>query len=297
MNIDFNLYFIFYTVAKYGNITKAAEELFVSQPSVTQSIKALESQIGATLFIRTKKGVTLTEEARVLYKFVEEGINYIQNGEKKFQELMNLQEGTLKIGASTTVTQHVLLPYIQKFKNLYPNISISITNHLTSDLVNLLRNGTVDILALNLPTKDAPDLTITPFLEVHDIFAVGRDQKEVSLKEQIFSDLKKYDFIFQKKPSNTRGFLDAWLNEEKIDIDPKFEVVSFNLVKDMTKISMGIGYLTKEFVEEDLSKGNLFELRTKPQIPSREIGLVTLRNNYPSFAARAFMDIILEKNE
>lgn len=295
MNIDLNLYYVFYTVAKYGNITKAAEELYVSQPSVTQSIKSLENQIGATLFVRTKKGVNLTEEARVLYKFVEEGIHYIQNGEKKFQELMNLQEGTLKIGASTTVTEHVLLPYLQKFQSLYPNISISITNHLTSDLVKLLRNGSVDILALNLPTKEALDLNITPFLEVHDIFAIGKQKKELSKRELTFDELKTVEFIFQKKPSNTRAFLDEWLIKEGIEIEPKFEVVSFNLVKDMTQIGMGIGYLTREFVERELKDGSLFELTTNPKVPSREIGLVTLKNSYPSFAARAFIDLILKK--
>ena len=151
MNIDFNLYYIFYVTAKNQNITKAAEELYVSQPSVTQAIKSLEKQIGATLFIRTKKGVKLTEEASILYEFIKEGITYIKNGENKFQELMNLQEGTLKIGASTTVTENVLVPYLQKFKELYPKISISIINHLTTDLIKLLRNGSVDLLILNLP--------------------------------------------------------------------------------------------------------------------------------------------------
>lgn len=297
MNIDLNLYYVFYIVAKYGNITRAAEELFVSQPSVTQSIKSLENQIGATLFIRTKKGVNLTEEAKVLFKFVEEGIHYIENGEKKFQELMELEEGTLKIGASTTVTEHVLLPYLQEFQKRYPKIAISITNHLTSDLVRLLRNGTVDILALNLPTKEAPDLDITPFLEVHDIFAVGKDKKELVKTEKNFQDLTTEEFIFQKRPSNTRAFLDSWLEKEQLGISPKFEVVSFNLVKDMTKIGMGIGYLTKEFVREELSKGELFELKTSPKVPSREIGIVTLKNIYPSFAARAFIDLILEKDK
>ena len=158
MNLDLNLYRIFYVVAKKGNITKAAEELFISQPAVTQAIHSLENQIGATLFIRAKKGVTLTEEAKVLFQFVESGLNYIQNGENKFRELMNVESGTLKIGASTTVTQHVLLKYLDIFREKYPNVNISIINDLTSDLVKLLREGSVDLLILNLPTKDFKDI-------------------------------------------------------------------------------------------------------------------------------------------
>lgn len=296
MNIDLNLYYIFYVVAKYQNITRAAEELYVSQPSVTQAIHSLEKQIGATLFVRTKKGVILTEEAKVLYDFIKEGITYIRNGEKKFQDLMNLEEGTLKIGASTTVTQHVLLPYIQKFQEKYPNISISITNHLTNDLINLLRNGSVDLIILNLPMKDQADLDITSFLTVHDILVVGKKYKNMSKGIYNFNHLEDKKFIFQKKPSNTRTFLDEWLVKEKIEIKPKFEVVSFNLVKDMTKIGMGIGYVTKEFVQEELEKNELYEVKTNPAIPSREIGIATLKNTLPSFAARSFIDMILKKD-
>lgn len=297
MNIDLNLYYIFYVVAKYQNITKAAEELYVSQPSVTQAIHSLEKQIGANLFVRTKKGVILTSEAKVLYDFIQEGITYIRNGEKKFQELMKLQNGTLRIGASTTVTQHVLLPYLQEYQEKYPNISISITNHLTADLIRLLHNGTVDLLILNLPMKNYNDLEIIPFIEVQDILAVGKNMSSLAKEKVKFTNLINENFIFQKLPSNTRSFLDQWLEGENIKIIPKFEVVSFNLVRDMTKIGMGIGYVTKEFVLEELKKKELFEVNISPSIPKRSIGIVTLKKNFPSFAARAFIDLILDKKK
>ncbi len=297
MNIDLNLYHIFHTVAKFGSITKAAEELYVSQPAVTQGIKTLENLIGATLFIRTKKGVTLTEEAKVLYNYIDEGITYIKNGETKFQELMNLQDGTLKIGASTTITQHILLPYLEKFTNQFPNINVSITNHLTTDLIKLLRNGTVDLLILNLPTLEHLDLQIIPFTEVQDIFAVGKKLKRLSEKEQQLKNLSKEDFIFQKNPSNTRTYLNNFLLKEKIIILPKYDVVSFNLVKDMTKIGMGIGYLTKEFILNEINNKELYIIKTKPTIPPRQIGLVTLKKNIPSFASRSFINLILENNK
>ncbi len=292
MNIDFNLYYIFYVTAKNQNITKAAEELYVSQPSVTQAIKSLEKQIGATLFIRTKKGVKLTEEASILYEFIKEGITYIKNGENKFQELMNLQEGTLKIGASTTVTENVLVPYLQKFKELYPKISISIINHLTTDLIKLLRNGSVDLLILNLPTKETNDLKIIPFYEVHDTFMVGKKYQHLIKNKWDIKDLASSDFIFQRNPSNTRQFLDQWLKKENILINPKLEVVSFHLVKNLTKVGMGIGYLTKEFVMTEIENKELFVLPTTQKIPSRKIGIVTLKNNIPSFAARQFLNLI-----
>ncbi|MCM1052546.1 MAG: LysR family transcriptional regulator [Ruminococcus sp.] len=296
MNIDLNLYYTFYIVAKYQNITKAAEELYISQPAVTQSIKTLESNIGATLFIRTKKGVTLTEEAKVLYTYIEEGITYIKNGENKFKDLMFLQDGTLKIGASTTVTEHILLPYLKEYTTTYPNINISITNHLTEDLIKLLRNGTVDLLILNLPTTNHPDLKIIPFKEVHDIIAVGPKYKSLIKKDHNIQDLLTKDFIFQKLPSNTRKFLNEYLSANNINITPKYDVVSFSLVKNLTKIGLGLGYLTKEFIKTEIKNNELFPLKVKPEIPSREIGIVTLKKSIPSFATRSFIDLILNKN-
>jgi len=293
-NIDLNLYRIFYVVAKRGNITKAAEELYISQPAVTQAIHSLENQIGATLFIRAKKGVTLTEEAKVLYQFVESGLSYIKNGENKFKELMNIESGTLKIGASTTVTQHVLLDYLDVFQDSYPNVSISITNDLTQNLVKLLREGSVDLLILNLPTKEYKDIEITPFLEVHDTFMVGKRKKDL-VNDKLDLDNLKEDFIFQKSPSNTRKFLDNWLNDNNIDINPKYDVVSFNLVKDMTRMGLGIGYITKEFAKKELDSGELFELDINPKVPTRHIGIATLKDMVPSFAAREFINIILKE--
>ena len=294
MNIDLNLYRIFYVVAKKGNITKAAEELYISQPAVTQAIHSLESQIGAPLFIRAKKGVTLTEEAKVLFQFVESGLNYIYNGENKFKELMNIESGTLKIGASTTVTQHVLLEYLDIFQDKYPNVSISITNNLTQELVKLLREGTVDLLIVNLPMKEYKDIEIVPFMEVHDTFMVGKRKKDLVNNKMDLNKIED-DFIFQKAPSNTRNFLNKWLSDNNIDINPKYDVVSFNLVKDMTKMGLGIGYITREFAKKELESGELFELDITPIVPSRQIGIATLKNMIPSFATRSFIDIILNK--
>lgn len=294
INIDLNLYKIFYVVAKRGNITKAAEELFISQPAVTQAIHSLESQIGAPLFIRAKKGVTLTEEAKVLFQFVESGLNYIKNGENKFKELMNIESGTLKVGASTTITQHILLKYLDFFRNKYPNINISITNDLTLNLVKLLREGSVDLLILNLPTKEYKDIDVVPFLEVHDTFMVGKRKKDLINSTLDLKNINN-EFIFQKYPSNTRTFLNNYLNDNNINITPRYEVVSFSLVKDMTKMGLGIGYITKEFAEEEIQSGELFELNYKNKVPPRQIGLATLNNIIPSFAAKEFINIILNE--
>ena len=145
MNINFELYRIFYVVANNGNITKASEELNISQPAVSKSIKNLEDQLGGPLFVRTKRGVILTEEGKEFYEYIKHAMEYINNAENKFTDLINLETGCIKIGVSTTLTKEFLLPYLEKFHELYPKIDIQIMTYLTSDLIPKLRNGLIDL--------------------------------------------------------------------------------------------------------------------------------------------------------
>ena len=182
-DIDLNLYKVFYTVATVGNITKAAEELYISQPAVTKAIHTLETNLGGVLFIRTKKGVTLTEEGKVLLGYVKNILTEARNAENKFNSLIKLEEGKIRIGASATVSKHFLMPYIAEFHRMYPNIDIEITNELTINLVSDLRNGYVDFLVTNLPTKEALDMDITVCAKLHDTFAVSESYLEKEDKE------------------------------------------------------------------------------------------------------------------
>ena len=122
MNINLELYKIFYVVASHLNITKASKELMISQPAISKSIKTLENQLGGTLFIRTKRGVNLTEEGKIFYNYVKDAMTIINNAENKFKDLINLETGTIRIGISQTLTKHFLLPYLEIFHKTYPKI-------------------------------------------------------------------------------------------------------------------------------------------------------------------------------
>ena len=136
MNINFELYRIFYVVANHSNITKASEELNISQPAISKSIKNLEDQLGGNLFIRTKRGVTLTEEGKEFYNYIKQAMEYINNAEKKFTNLINLETGCIKIGINTTLTKEFLLPFLEEFHSLYPKIDIQIITGLTTELIS-----------------------------------------------------------------------------------------------------------------------------------------------------------------
>lgn len=296
-DIDLNLYKVFYVVATVGNITKASEQLYISQPAVTKSIKQLENSLGGKLFVRTKKGVKLTDEGNVLLKYVKNILEEAKNAENKFNSLMKLEEGKIHIGASATVTKHFLMKYIKKFHQMYPNIEIEITNELTTNLVKDLRNGYVDFLVTNLPMKDYLDLDIKVCAHLHDTFACSQQYMKDTGKIYTLEKLVKYKTIAQKQPSNTRSFLNKYMEDNNIEFNPDIEIVSYNLVVEFTKAGFGIGYVTREFVMQELENKDIYEVKVTPTIPSRELGIITLKNNALSYAASKFIELIVNDSK
>lgn len=296
MNIDFELYRVFYTVANHGNITKASEELNISQPAISKSIKNLEEQLGGQLFVRTKRGVILTEEGKEFYYYIKQAIEYITNAENKFTDLINLETGRIRIGISTTLTKEFLLPYLEEFHKLYPKIEIQIVTNITSELLSKLKNGLIDLVILNLSNKNyEDDIEIIKCRKINDCFVVGNNYSNLINKELSLKDLNNYPLILQNKGSNTRGFLDSIAKENGVVLKPNIELASYSLVVEFTKIGFGIGYATKEYIREKLKSKELFELKIKEKIPSRYIGIALSKNHLPNFSTKKLIDIITEK--
>lgn len=176
MNINFELYRIFYIVAKNKNITKAAEELNISQPAISKSIKNLEEQLGGQLFIRTKRGVVLTNEGQEFYKYIKRAVDCISNAENQFTDLINLEVGCIRIGINSTLTKKFLMPYLEEFHNKYPNVDIKIITNITSELLINLRNGLIDVVVLNLVNKKSiNDIEFIKCKQIHDCFIINKN--------------------------------------------------------------------------------------------------------------------------
>ena len=290
MNVDLELYRIFYVVAKNNHMTRASEELFISQPAISQAIKKLESQLGGTLFLRSNKGMELTEEGKMLYSYIKDAIELINNAEADFTSFKDLDKGEIKIGISTTLTKLVLMDTIKNFHKDYPNIDIKIINELTSNLIEDLKRGKLDFVIYN----------------EGDINETGVDTKIISkLKEGFvynptyyndeiisFKDLNKYPLILQKSESNSRRKLDSYLLDNKIILKPKMEVVSQDLVLEFTNAGLGIGYTLI-----DLAKRNypdLKELNINKKLPSINVLLATNKGINLTFAASKFLEYLLK---
>lgn len=297
MNIDFELYRVFYVVANHSNITKASEELNISQPAISKSIKNLEEQLGGQLFVRTKRGVILTEEGKEFYSYIKQAIEYINNAENKFTDLINLETGCIKIGISTTLTKEFLLPYLERFHSLYPKIDIQIITSLTSELMLKLKGGLVDLIILNLNDKVyGNDVDIIKCRKVNDCFVVSDKYKDLVNKEISLKELNNYPLILQAKGSNIREFLDDVARENGVILRPNIELASYSLVVEFSKIGWGIGYVTKEYIKDEINNKELFVLNIKEKIPSRYVGIALLKNHVPSFSTKKLIEIITDHN-
>lgn len=294
MNINFELYRIFYAVAKVSNISKAANDLHISQPAISKAIKKLENQLGGQLFTRTKRGVILTEEGQEFYNYISQAIESINNAENRFTDLINLEVGTIRIGISTTLTKEFLMPYLEIFHDLYPKINIQIYTNITSELLYKLTNGSIDLVILNLPYKHSNDIEITAIKTIQDCFIVGKKYQNIINKELELSELNNYPLILQVRGSSTRNFIDDFCLKNKVILNASVNLSSYSLVVEFTKAGFGIGYATKEYIKKELKNKQLFELNIKPKIPKKSIGLAYSKKTMPNFSTKKLIEIILD---
>ena len=284
MNVDLELYKVFYVVAKNKHMTKASEELHISQPAISQSIKKLEEQLGGTLFLRSNKGMELTEEGKMFYEYVKGALELINNAENEFTSFKDLSKGEIKIGCSTTLTKLVLLDTIKEFHLKYPNININVTNDLTSNLINDLKLGKLDFVIFNEGNVKENNLNLKLIKELKQGFIYN--PKFYSDNIINFEDLNNYPLILQKEQSNIRKFLDYIALKSNVKLIPKMEVVSQELITEFTNIGLGIGFVIIDLVKRNYN--NLQELKINKKIPNIKVYLATSKTISLTFASKIF---------
>lgn len=291
MQIKLELYRIFRDVAEKGNITAVAESLYISQSAVSQAIQQLEKGIGMPLFRRTKKGVLLTDEGRLLYEYAMPALNLIKTAEQKLFDVKNLSDGELKIGASDTISKYLLLDKLERFNHLYPKIKLRIINRTSLETVALLKEGNVDLAFFNLPLSD-DEVQITEYLPVHDVFVYANGYDGVSPQRSYTpAEVASFPLILLEKKANSRLFIDEYFRQKQIAIFPEIELGSHDLLLEFAKIKLGVSCVTREFSRHYLADGTLSELKLKVPINPRSIGVGWLKGVSLSVAAEAFMKI------
>lgn len=295
MDHSLSLYPVFLSVAENGNITKAADELFISQPAVSKAIHKLEENLGVTLFIRSTRGVKLTYEGKILYDEVVKAFSAIRNGEELLRQSTALGMGHLTIGVSTTLCKYVLLPYLKDFITLYPHVRITIECQSTYETFSLLESGKIDIGLVGKP-NDLKSTQFQPLREIEDIFVASDTYLSLlSNKPSAENDALLADatLMLLNKENITRQYVDEYFHTFNLHPSNLIEVTSMDLLIEFAKIGLGVSCVIKEFVKEELSDGRLHEITLPVTIPKREIGFIYKKNTLLSPVLQNFLSFVL----
>jgi len=294
MSVNLELYRVFCEVAKSGNVTKAAEKLFVSQSAVSQAIKQLEDKLDGKLFDRSVRGVKLTPEGEILFSYASNAVSLIENAQEKLSSMKNLKEGTIKIAASDTICSVLLIHLLKEFNAGYPDIHISVLDSSTKQSMELIKNGSVDLSFVTLPVEDDPAVEITPIMPIHDCFVAGEKYANLISVLMHPCDLREYPLLMIEKSSNSRAQIDRFLARYDLEVEPAIEFASLGLLPKFAKEGLGIAVTIKEDVQEMLDSGELFELQFAKKPPARHIALAQMKNVSLSSAARAFKKAVFQ---
>lgn len=273
MSQNLSAYRIFYAVANTGNISKAAKELYISQPAISKSIQKLEENLGVKLFDRSSRGVTLTPEGELLYAHVKSAFETLAIGEDKLRRCMALGIGQLTIGVSATLCKYVLLPYLKDFIKKYPHINISIACHSTNQTLKLLEDGKLDVGLIGKPAH-IKNIDFYSLRQIEDIFVATQDYlhnlKIRGVNRQHI--LQNSTLMLLDKENMTRQYIDNYFEDNQILIQDAIEVSNMDLLIEMAKIGLGVGCVIRDFVKIELLSNILMEIPLTPPIPKREIG-------------------------
>ena len=250
MSVKLELYRVFKEVAEAGNITAAAQTLFISQSAVSQSIKQLEAELQTRLFARNSRGVTLTADGRMLYEYVRSAMGLLETGEEKLSQSRDLQMGHLTIGASDTVTSQFLLPYLDRFHRQYPAIHIQIISGRSHKVLGLLQSGKVDIAFASTP-QEAASLETFPCLTTHSIFVAGAEYPCDFDHVYSLEEIAQFPLILLERKASSRLFLEKYFLQNGLHLHPEIELGARSLLVDLAAIGFGVAGVT-----EELSAGN-----------------------------------------
>ena len=286
-NDNLSLYSIFLAVVRAGSILEASKQLYISQPAVSKSIRKLEDNLHTTLFIRTSKGIRLTEDGSILYESIKNAFDYIKSGEDHIAMRNKPETGHIRIGASSTLCKYVLLPFLRKYTSAHPQINISIECQSTGNTTDMLSKGKIDV-GLTAYSMQRSDIEYYTMGSIHDIFAASP-----GYIDNLASHASKANVLLLDKSNITRQFVDSHIPSDFLSEKNILEVDNMDLLIDFAKAGLGIGCVIKEFVRCELTEGLLTEYKKGLQkLPKREVCLAVSSKRPVTAPVRDFLDFI-----
>ena len=270
MDINYELYKVFYYVATSLSFSEASKKLYISQSAVSQSIKTLEKKLGQTLFIRSTKRVQLTPAGSLLLKHVEPAMNLISRGESQLLDSGTLGLGQLHIGASDTICRYFLVPYLKQFHKMFPNVPIKVTNATSIQCVELLDQRKVDLIVTNFPNAHLNHAYIQKTVcNFSDVFIANPAYFDLKDREISLAELNQYPIMMLDRKSTTSEFLHNLFLQHQLELIPEIELSSNDLLIDLARIGLGIAFIPDYCLTKE--SRDLFVLKTREKLPMRQM--------------------------
>lgn len=291
MDINYELYKVFYHVATSLSFSEASKKLFISQSAVSQSIKTLEKKIGQPLFVRSTKRVSLTPAGSVLLKHIEPAIHLISRGEAQLLDATTLGLSQLHIGASDTICRYFLVPYINEFHKKFPNVPIKVTNVTSIQCVELLEQQKVDLIVTNFPNSHLNHSYIQKTVcNFSDVFIANPKVFDYKDKEISLAQLQQLPILMLDRKSTTSEFLHNLFLQHQLELIPEAELSSNDLLIDLAKIGLGVAFIPDYCFNH--ASDDLYILKTKEKMPTRQM-VVSVNTTLPvSASTEEFLKIL-----
>lgn len=292
MDVNYDLYKTFYIVANCSTITEASKKLMISQPAVTKAIKNLELQLNGNLFIRSKNGIKLTENGKKFYNYIKPAIEQMQDATKLFNNISKIESGEIKIGTSNTILKYFLMPYLKEYSKLLPQVNITIEESYTPTLINMVKNGSLDIAIIYANENDSKleGLKVYNLQKLNYCFIGNKKYKKYSNKIISFDELKNEHLIL-----NTINPIQTYLlnsGDDKNKYNAHINLASHSLVYEFVKEGFGIGLVIKEFIKDNLDDKDLYEIKIKEKLQPLNLILIINKNSFPTYATSQLINIV-----
>ncbi len=285
--MNLNHYQVFVTVAEKGNFSKAGQELFLSQPAVSQMMSQLEQELGCRLFVRQSRGVVLTVEGQEFYHQVKTGVQALEQANQRMQEMKLLEWGVLRLGVSDTISRYVLPKRLKKFSNRYPRLRISIRNGTSGELEHMLLSGEVDLVFGFMP-QHLEEVEFCTLMTLHEVFVTSREYARELPELLTAQNIHQIKIMMLDRKSQTRKQIDAHLLLQNISLNPEVELANYELLAEFAKEGLGVAILARELIED------LHVLRSNIDLPTRDVGFYYQRKIPLSHAAKAFVETMIQ---
>lgn len=280
--MNLNHYQVFMKVAEKGNFSKAAQELFLSQPAISQMMNQLEKELDCKLFTRQSKGVSLTVEGNEFYHHVKAGMQSLEQANLRIAEMKALKWGALRLGVSDTVSRYLLPERLKIFSMHYPKLHICIRNGTSSELEKMLLNEEID-LVVGFQPKQCEDIVFNALMTLHEEFVTSKEYAQRLPKLLTAQNITEAKIMMLDAKSQTRKQIDAHLLLQNITLKPEVELANYELLAEFAKQGLGVAILARELIED------LYVIPSSIDLPTREVGFYYHKRIPLSYAAQAFV--------